>query len=295
MANRIFNYSMVCILAMLLASAGLTAQTITFTKQNVTCNGGSNGSITMTLSGGSSSYRYVYYKTFMPSVSDSFGPTNNLNYTFTDLDPDYYTVFVRDVITDNVIDFNTMQITQPAVLNATVTSANISCFGANNGTITISSATGGSGAWEYSINGGGTWQATGVFTLLPPATYNVRIRDKNDPTCIKILNGALVISQAAQLNATLTFNNVTCFAKSKRINCGQRPRGRIWSLPVQPERRFHVAGFRNLFTPGPRHIQYSHARPGCTGMHPHAKCGACHHTACTAYGNRYYYYKRTHL
>ncbi len=38
-------------------------------------NGGSNGSITVTLSGGSSSYRYVYYKTFMPSVSDSFGPT----------------------------------------------------------------------------------------------------------------------------------------------------------------------------------------------------------------------------
>ncbi len=131
MTNRNFKYSMVCILAMLFAFAGLNAQTITFTKQNVTCNGGTNGSITVTLSSGSSSYRYVYYKTFMPSVSDSFGPTTLLTHTFTDLDPDFYTVFVRDVNTDDVIDFNTMQITQPAILGATVTSTNISCFGSN--------------------------------------------------------------------------------------------------------------------------------------------------------------------
>jgi hypothetical protein len=97
MANRNFKYSMVCILAMLLAFGSTYAQTITFTKQNVTCNGGTNGSITVTLSGGSSSYRYVYYKTFLPSVSDSFGPTGLLTHTFAGLDPDFYTVFVRDV------------------------------------------------------------------------------------------------------------------------------------------------------------------------------------------------------
>ncbi len=214
MANRNFKYSMVCILAMLLAFASTNAQTITFTKQNVTCNGGSNGSVTITLSSGGSSYRYVYYKTFMPSVSDSFGPTALLNHTFSGLDPDFYTVFVRDVNTDNVIDFNTLQITQPAILGATVASTNISCFGSNNGTITISNPTGGSGAWEYTNNGGTSWQATGIFTLLSPATYNVQIRDKNDPSCIKILNGALVISQPAQLNATLNSTNVTCFGKS---------------------------------------------------------------------------------
>ncbi len=152
----------------MLVFSGTNAQTITFTKQNVTCNGGSNGSITVTLSGGTSSYRYVYYKTFMPSESDSFGPTTNLNHTFSALDPDFYTVFVRDVNTDNVIDFNTLQITQPAVLGATVTSTNISCFGLNNGSITISSPTGGSGAYEYSNNGGTSWQSSGTVYPVTP-------------------------------------------------------------------------------------------------------------------------------
>jgi gliding motility-associated-like protein len=214
MANRINKYTLVCTMAMLFAFAGTMAQTITFTKQNVSCNGGSDGSITVTLSSGGSSYRYVYYKTFQPSVSDSFGPTALLTHTFNGLDPDFYTVFVRDVVTDNVIDFNTVQITQPAVLGATVTSTNITCFGLNNGTITISSPTGGSGAYEYTINGGGAWQSSGNFTALPPATYNVLIRDKNAPACFRTLNAALVISQPTQLNAAVSSTDVTCFGKN---------------------------------------------------------------------------------
>jgi gliding motility-associated-like protein len=214
MAIRKNNNYLVWLLAMLLVFAGVDAQTVTFTSKNVTCNGGADGEITMTINGGSSSYRYVYYKTFMPSVSDSFGPTSNLSHTFSGFDPDYYTVFVRDVNTDNVLDFNTIQITQPAVLHATVTSANITCFGANNGTITISSPTGGSGAYEYSISGGASWQASGSFTGLAPGTYVVLIRDKNAPGCVITLNAGLVITQYAQLNATVSSTNVTCFGKS---------------------------------------------------------------------------------
>jgi len=214
MAIRKFKYQMVWLLAMLFVFAGIDAQTITFTHKNVTCNGGSDGEITVTITGGASTYRYVYYKTFMPSESDSFGPTTNLSHTFTGFGPDYYTVFVRDVITDNVLDFNTIQVTQPAVLSATVASTNINCFNANNGTITISSPTGGSGAYEFSVNGGGSWQVSGNFTGLPPATYVVQIRDRNAPGCIRTLNAALVITQFAQLNATVTATNVTCFGKN---------------------------------------------------------------------------------
>jgi hypothetical protein len=168
MANRNFKYSMVCILAMLLAFASTNAQTITFTKQNVTCFGGSNGSITATLSSGTSTYLYVYYKTFTPIVGDTYGPTTDLSHTFTGLDSTFYTFFVRDVSTNNVIDFNTLLVSQPKILGATVTSTNISCFGSNNGTITISSPTGGSGAYEYTNNGGTSWQASGIYTLLSP-------------------------------------------------------------------------------------------------------------------------------
>ena len=67
-----------------------------------------------------------------------------------------------------------LTITQPAVLSATVAKTNVSCFGGSDGTITITSPAGGYGTYEYSINGGGSWQASGNFTALVPGNYNVR-------------------------------------------------------------------------------------------------------------------------
>ena len=59
----------------------------------------------------------------------------------------------------------------------TVARTNVTCFGAADGTITISGAAGGYGTYEYTINGGATWQASGNFTSLNPGFYNVKIRD----------------------------------------------------------------------------------------------------------------------
>ena len=56
--------------------------------------------------------------------------------------------------------------------------SNVTCFGANNGSISVTSPTGGYGTYEYSRDGGATWQATGVFTNLIPGSYNVQIRDR---------------------------------------------------------------------------------------------------------------------
>ena len=54
---------------------------------------------------------------------------------------------------------------------------NVSCFGANDGSISISGPAGGYGTYQYSVNGGTTWQGFGNFTNLIPGTYDVRIRD----------------------------------------------------------------------------------------------------------------------
>ncbi|MGL2988587.1 SprB repeat-containing protein, partial [Flavobacterium sp. RSSA_27] len=74
-----------------------------------------------------------------------------------------------------------------AVLSATVASTNVTCNAANDGTITISAPLGGYGTYQYSINGGTTWQDSGTFTALANATYNVQIRDKANTACVKIL------------------------------------------------------------------------------------------------------------
>ena len=54
---------------------------------------------------------------------------------------------------------------------------NVTCNGAADGTITINGAAGGYGTYEYTINGGTSWQASNSFTGLIPGFYNVKIRD----------------------------------------------------------------------------------------------------------------------
>ena len=45
------------------------------------------------------------------------------------------------------------QVTQPGLLSATVSKTDVTCSGANDGTITISTPAGGYGTYEYSIKG----------------------------------------------------------------------------------------------------------------------------------------------
>ncbi len=55
----------------------------------------------------------------------------------------------------------------------------ISCYGGNNGMITIT-ASGGMGPYQYSIDGGSTWQASSIFTGLTSATYTLVVQDVNN-------------------------------------------------------------------------------------------------------------------
>ncbi|MBN2613531.1 MAG: SprB repeat-containing protein, partial [Bacteroidales bacterium] len=194
----------------LLLVAGVNAQTVNFSHSDVTCYGGSDGSITMEVDGGSSQYMYHIYKTFQTTVSDSFGPTTNLIHTFSGLDADWYTVYVVDFVTDNIIGFNTLQVTQPNQLTGTVSSTNIVCFGADNGTISVTNPQGGHGNYEYRITGYG-WQSSGSFTGLAPGTYVVEIRDADFPSCIRIIDASRTITELPEMTATVSSTNITCF------------------------------------------------------------------------------------
>ncbi len=132
--------------------------------------------------------------------------------SFTALIPGFYNVQMRDAAhTACVVILNgSLQITQPAPLSAIVAKTNVTCNSANDGTITISSPTGGYGTYEYSVNGGAGWQASGNFTALVPASYNVQIRDAAHTACVIVLNPALVITEPAVITATVTPTMVTC-------------------------------------------------------------------------------------
>jgi uncharacterized protein (DUF2141 family) len=173
---------------------------------SISCFGGANGSATVIVAGGTPIYTYQWYSD--PGFTTPIvGQVTNVA---TGLAAGTYWVKITDFngcwISSNIT------FTQPAILSASLTPTNITCFGANDGTITVSGATGGAGTYEFTINGGGLWQASPNFTALTPGTYNVMMRDAVNPTCIHILNGALLLTQPAVLNATFVKTDITCFA-----------------------------------------------------------------------------------
>ncbi len=173
------------------------------TKTDVNCFGANNGSIVISSpTGGYGTYGY--------SVNGGANWQGSGN--FTNLAPGSFDVRIRDAANTGcfIILDPAVVITEPVVLSATVNSTNITCFGSTDGTITISAPAGGHGTWEYSINGGGSWQASGNYTALAPGTYNVQIRDAAYTGCFIVLNAGLVITQPAVLQANVASTNVSC-------------------------------------------------------------------------------------
>lgn len=139
---------------------------ISVTPTNLSCYGSADGSIQITAGGGTGQLSY----------STNNGSSYQTGNEFTDLDAGFYQVLVRDANNCTTSPEN-VTLTQPAAINIVTQEAiDISCHGANDGTITII-ASGGAGGFEYSIDGGATYSTNGLFTGLSPAAFQVRVRD----------------------------------------------------------------------------------------------------------------------
>jgi hypothetical protein len=104
-----------------------------------------------------------------------------------------------------VINLNnvTLNITNNLVPTAIATAA--TCSGGNNGTITASVTP--AGTYQYSLNGGTTYQASNVFNV-GPGTYNVTIKNAN---CTAI-TAAIVVAQTNDLTITGVATDASCSA-----------------------------------------------------------------------------------
>ncbi len=167
--------------------------------QDVTCNGGNNGEITITASGGTGTLQY----------SIDGGSTLQVNNVFSGLVGGDYNQIV--VVDDNncIQSVSGVTIAEPDVLFATINVTDVTCYGGSDGTITLTNPQGGSGAYEFTIDGGGNWQGSGSFTGLSAGFKDVRIHDAVVPTCEVTLNGNFEVSELPQLSATLNSSNVT--------------------------------------------------------------------------------------
>ena len=169
------------------------------------CNGDTPSPLSETLpTGGDGTYTYNWQQSIDGGSTwgNASGTRNGQNYTPGALTAT--TLYRRQDISGSSCGTqtsNNVTINVPAALSATLASTNVTCNGANDGTITISAPLGGYGTYEYSTNGGTTWQASGNFTALANATYNVMMRDAAHTACTKTLNAALVITQPVVLSA----------------------------------------------------------------------------------------------
>lgn len=88
----------------------------------------------------------------------------------------------------------------------------VTCNGANNGTITVTAA-GGSGSYEFSKNNGSTWVAAAnphTFTGLTPAIYQIKVRNASSLNCEAAGATAVTITEPTAISATTTPTPTTC-------------------------------------------------------------------------------------
>ncbi|MBK7587958.1 MAG: SprB repeat-containing protein [Bacteroidetes bacterium] len=162
---------------------------------DVDCNGGNNGSITVTATGGLGALNY------------NLQPVNQNNATgiFTNLAAGVYTMTVADA--NGCTISSTATIIEPTILSWTTTATtDVNCNGGNDGTLTAT-ATGGTGIINYNLQPTNQTNNTGLFTNLTAGTYTVTATDANGCT----LTTTLVINQSPALTWTQnTATNITC-------------------------------------------------------------------------------------
>ena len=157
---------------------------------DVTCNGGNDGGINISVSGGTVAAVYSY------NWEDNANPGTSIS-TSEDLSgvsAGTYNVTATD---DNGCTSNgSWTINEPAPITFTTeTSNNITCFGETDGTIYVVAA---NGAVPYSYNIGTGAQATGSFTNLGTGTYTVIVTDNNGCT---VESGPYTITEPNSLQA----------------------------------------------------------------------------------------------
>ncbi|HXC04189.1 MAG TPA: SprB repeat-containing protein, partial [Bacteroidia bacterium] len=159
---------------------------------NASCNGGCNGTATITPSG---TAPYTY----------SWSPSGGSSATASSLCAGTYTCTIKDA--NGCTSSPTVTITQPSALSVTPSQTNVTCNSANTGTATAT-AGGGSPAYTYTWNpapggGQGTNTATG---LSGGTTYTCTIHDANNCS----ITQTFTITQPTALSITPTQTNVSC-------------------------------------------------------------------------------------
>ena len=166
------------------------AVTATATHTDVTCNGGNDGTATVTPGGGTPGYTYSWNTTPVQT-----------GVTATGLTAGTYTVTVTDA--NNCTETATVTVAEPTQITLVTSSTDATC-GASDGGVSVV-ANGGTAPYSYSWNTTPV-QNTDVATNLPSGTYTVTVTDANN--CTQTANAIVSTTGAATL--TVDHTDVSC-------------------------------------------------------------------------------------
>lgn len=167
--------------AMLLASTG--------SSTNVSCNGGSDGTANILVTGGTLGYTY------------SWSPSGGSAATASGFAIGNYTCIVQD--SNGCTTSQIVPVTEPTILVASSTPTNLTCFGSANGSVSAT-ANGGTGTYTYAWTPSGG--SASVASGLAVGTYTCLVTDANG--CTSLTSSTL--TQPSVLNDAMSMQSTTC-------------------------------------------------------------------------------------
>jgi hypothetical protein len=176
-----------------------TAVTLSLSKTDVSCNGGTDGSVTATFGGGTGA--------FMIKLDDGgFAPAGTSPQTFNNLSAGSHKVTVKDA--NGCTKADSIVVGQPDAVTLSLSKTDVSCNGGNDGSVTATFG-GGTGAFMIKLDGGsfapaGTSPQT--FNNLSAGSHKVTVKDANG--CTKA--DSVVVGQPDAVALSLSKTDVNC-------------------------------------------------------------------------------------
>ncbi len=189
------------------ANALLLTKNITPIK----CNGGNDGSITISPTGGTAPYSIIWNNSFNTLIINNLAQGN-------------YTATVTDAI--GCSKKINASVSQPSKINLQLTKQDVTCFGQNNASISTA-ANGGIAPYYYLWSNGKT---TANLTNLVAGTYNLTVEDANKCTT----NKEIILKDAKEILANVYKTDAKCKGSvdgSVKVNVtgGSQPFSYLWS------------------------------------------------------------------
>ena len=184
----------------------------TMAVSNVSCFGGSNGSVSSAASGGTGSYTYLW----------SSGQTTS---SISGLSAGNYSLTISDSRGCETI--STVSIAEPTKLSSFISPAHVTCYGASDGSANAM-VTGGTAGYNYTWNNG---QTASSISGLSAGYYSVAVADTNG--CADT-SSVVITEPLTPLSLYTNQTNLICFGDSNGsadvlVSGGVPPYSYLWN------------------------------------------------------------------